>query len=748
MIQAYLDNLTSYAETAYAGSVHESVWNDAVESEGSATATVDEPSIGETRADIVSPITSKASTRPCQRTADVTSAKESDVDETPTDTPSLGILDGRLIETSGDVLNDDGNIIGRVIYSKYSYNKLFRVAAKCDAEGNIIYNRNCVGFVELVFPGNIEEEVSKDEEKSKEEQQAKPDPPSLAITDAPYTSLETAYHAAEGTDASRIASRIPTSTAITTDGSSVGSETTAPIAETNYSFSPSVSDHSVLAATKDSKMITNPERAIMPAAQFVTTNTTALLKPLDHRALHALPSRVLTAQSDKRAKYTFKWERGGANKVNVVGRCKNWNKWQQLDKVGDVFEKTVVFTSSGKILYQFVVDDKWVISHTAATETDEQGIVNNVIHPHDLTPIPSQGFLDQSVQVIQRMLAAWKIRVPVSTEVGAILIGGTTYQKNNNEIGVAQRSELIRVVSGSALDQPGVNMPFIFNDGTCYAIHEAVQTIVRTSIALRDHVANSDRNVFLRRKKVFLRRLDFLLQCGANLTVQTGPAANRFYRLETPLQMAFRNWDVALEVIEKLLDAGAPIKGEPNLRRTLLDVPKGSLVDVAKFLVSRGIDINEASKGGYTLLHDQNNVDLIAFLVANGADINAQANPRWFYEDRADFDANLPPKPHWMHPEGSRWLYEAGTPLHIAVQKAKLETIKTLLDFGANPNIKSECRCVWTKAFQMIRNSKPERRIVTPIEMAKQMVMKTEIRNEILHCLTNPSLAHKEATTT
>jgi hypothetical protein len=58
------------------------------------------------------------------------------------------------------------------------------------------------------------------------------------------------------------------------------------------------------------------------------------------------------------------------------------------------------------------------------------------------------------------------------------------------------------------------------------------------------------------------------------------------------------------------------------LGRALNVAPKTPQLDVAKFMVSGSININEASKAGYTLLHGQDEVTLTAFLVANGADVN------------------------------------------------------------------------------------------------------------------------------
>lgn len=38
---------------------------------------------------------------------------------------------------------------------------------------------------------------------------------------------------------------------------------------------------------------------------------------------------------------------------------------------------------------QFIVDDKWITDDSKATETDTNGIANNVLHPHDITEPPA-----------------------------------------------------------------------------------------------------------------------------------------------------------------------------------------------------------------------------------------------------------------------------------------------------------------------------------------------------------------------
>ena len=74
-----------------------------------------------------------------------------------------------------------------------------------------------------------------------------------------------------------------------------------------------------------------------------------------------------------------------ANDVHVTGTFDDWKKTVQLDKNGDLFEKTVDLpNTSEKIYYKFVVDGEWVTSD-AKSEPDASGNVNNFLNPEDLT---------------------------------------------------------------------------------------------------------------------------------------------------------------------------------------------------------------------------------------------------------------------------------------------------------------------------------------------------------------------------
>lgn len=82
--------------------------------------------------------------------------------------------------------------------------------------------------------------------------------------------------------------------------------------------------------------------------------------------------------------YTFTWEHP-AEEVYVTGTFDSWTKSVQLEKKGDVFEKTVdLKDASSKIYYKFVVDNNWVINESSPKEPDHEGNVNNFLTPEQI----------------------------------------------------------------------------------------------------------------------------------------------------------------------------------------------------------------------------------------------------------------------------------------------------------------------------------------------------------------------------
>ncbi|KAL9109682.1 MAG: hypothetical protein Q9227_005720 [Pyrenula ochraceoflavens] len=74
-----------------------------------------------------------------------------------------------------------------------------------------------------------------------------------------------------------------------------------------------------------------------------------------------------------------------ASEVFVTGTFDDWAKSVKLEKVGDSFEKEVQLPKTDeKILYKFVADGDWTTDHTAPSETDSSGNVNNVLLPEHI----------------------------------------------------------------------------------------------------------------------------------------------------------------------------------------------------------------------------------------------------------------------------------------------------------------------------------------------------------------------------
>ncbi|PPJ54806.1 hypothetical protein CBER1_04069 [Cercospora berteroae] len=86
--------------------------------------------------------------------------------------------------------------------------------------------------------------------------------------------------------------------------------------------------------------------------------------------------------------YNFTWSHP-ADEVYVTGTFDNWSKSVKLDKKDQLHEKLVNLPSTEKVYYKFVADGNWSHDHTAKTETDHEGNLNNVLLPEDIQPVNS-----------------------------------------------------------------------------------------------------------------------------------------------------------------------------------------------------------------------------------------------------------------------------------------------------------------------------------------------------------------------
>ncbi len=159
----------------------------------------------------------------------------------------------------------------------------------------------------------------------------------------------------------------------------------------------------------------------------------------------------------------------------------------------------------------------------------------------------------------------------------------------------------------------------------------------------------------------------------------------------TALTFAAREGD--LESAKLLIDAGADINQTTEYGWTpLLTATNNRHYVLGKFLMERGADVNKANKGNWTPLYlatdnrnieggdypvprpDMDHLEYIKLLLEHGADPNARAK-----------DNTLTRTIFTM-----QWFYEDGcTPFVRAAQSSDVELMQLLLDWGADPFLKT-----------------------------------------------------------
>lgn len=123
------------------------------------------------------------------------------------------------------------------------------------------------------------------------------------------------------------------------------------------------------------------------------------------------------------ASYTFRWEHP-AEEVFVTGTFDNWTKSVKLEKVGDVFEKTVELAPTTKIYYKFVADNNWTTNESLPKEPDHEGNVNNFLTPDDfIKSNPSAAFISSvgpqstTAKMAGAQLLAEKEPIPTPSDI-------------------------------------------------------------------------------------------------------------------------------------------------------------------------------------------------------------------------------------------------------------------------------------------------------------------------------------------
>ena len=179
-----------------------------------------------------------------------------------------------------------------------------------------------------------------------------------------------------------------------------------------------------------------------------------------------------------------------------------------------------------------------------------------------------------------------------------------------------------------------------------------------------------------------------LLSAGAQATL-----ANR-YGL-TPLAIAAANGSAAM--IGVLLDAGADVNApDPAGETSLMNAARVGSLDAVTLLVDRGatVDATDAAFQQTALMVAvrENNPDVVKFLIARGASVNAKTRvgrtPPWVLPNSVPgFGHGIGIVRGGLPARGSRPPIPGGmTPLLYAARDGRMDTIRMLLDAGADIN--------------------------------------------------------------
>ena len=151
----------------------------------------------------------------------------------------------------------------------------------------------------------------------------------------------------------------------------------------------------------------------------------------------------------------------------------------------------------------------------------------------------------------------------------------------------------------------------------------------------------------------------------------------------TPLAVAVGGGK-SLEIAKFLISKGADVNAKGYRGETLLHNAGATWatgttfnIEIVKFLVSHGADVNAKDDGGLTPLHcaatngsdDNDKIEILKFLVSHGADVNAKD------------DKGLTPLHYAAGYYDVRWRERRGE---------RMETIKFLISNGADVNAKDD----------------------------------------------------------
>ncbi|XP_028418537.1 uncharacterized protein LOC114543951 [Dendronephthya gigantea] len=152
-----------------------------------------------------------------------------------------------------------------------------------------------------------------------------------------------------------------------------------------------------------------------------------------------------------------------------------------------------------------------------------------------------------------------------------------------------------------------------------------------------------------------------------------------------------------LEIVKYLVEKGADVNGWGTDGWTVLhsSVTKGKL-EIIKYLVKKGADVNGKNTNGQTVLHSavtEGTLEIVKYLVKKGADVNCKNTDGWIALDiavsknRLEIVKFLVEKCANANGNMNEW----GAAMHFAVAKSTPEMVKYLVEKGADVNNKDTC---------------------------------------------------------